>query len=119
MSIKMSTVKTVNGVVIRVYSDVAEKLVKAGEAFYTSKSALKKYWKDVAKIEKNRKFIKKFDFSKNQKENFITKEGGKTIAHVLKKLVRVYMKSGLVRSPDSFTLSPRYQRFIIDIDRTK
>lgn len=89
-----------SGVKMRVSDNLVETLEK-GSYTHTSKSALKKYWKQQDKIERNIEYLKNFDFSKKQKENFVVEEGNKTYAY----LRRYNPLKGI-----------QYQRFLINFN---
>ena len=73
-----------NGMMNRIPQLLAEKLVKEGTHVFVSKGATKHFFNRQFKIFSSEDALKNVDFSKKQKENFVTQEGNKVMGYRLR-----------------------------------
>lgn len=75
---------TRTGMFNRLPQAIAERLVnETGEHVYVSKGTMKHFFNKKFKIMSNEEALKLVDFSKKQKDNFITQEGDKIMGYKL------------------------------------
>jgi len=70
-----------NGMMNRVPQLLAEKLVKEGNFNFVSKGSARHLANRILKMYNNEEALANVDFSKKQKENFVTQEGNKVIGY--------------------------------------
>ena len=82
---KLLTVKRIkDGIPFRLPKTTAIQLVTEGIAVYTSKSYAKSFYRRLATVSANEEYLKNIDFSTKQSDNFVMKEGNKTLGYVLR-----------------------------------
>lgn len=82
---KLVNVVRKDGTPFRMLDIEAQDLVATGNFQYTSKGAVKAFYKRLARSVANQEYIAKFDMSKKQSSNFVTEENGKIVANILLK----------------------------------